>query len=80
MRIEFEWQRGFPTEGGMYLVELSDGEMVVTPWNDGAGKNRDAWGDERQTGWCCLTHSHSTVNRLVKKSTLIQIDEVTHGK
>jgi hypothetical protein len=35
----------FSTEGGMYLVELADGEMVVTPWNDGAGKNRDSRGE-----------------------------------
>lgn len=69
-RESLVWQRGFPTEGGMYLVELADGEMVVTPWNDGTGKNRDSWGDERRAGWGCLTDSRSTVQRWIKASTL----------
>lgn len=65
MKFTFEWKTGFPATSGMYLVQLADGEMCVTPWNDGTGKNRDSWGDERQTGWHCLTDSRSTVKRWV---------------
>lgn len=63
--VDFEWNTGFPAKGGMHLVELADGEMVVTPWNTGEGKNTDSWGDERPKGWSCLTHSRSTVKRWV---------------
>jgi len=65
-----KWSRGFPTVGGMYLVRFADGEMCVTPWNDGSGKNKDSWGDDRKTGWCCLTDSRSTVKGWISVSDL----------
>ena len=73
-----EWHRGFSAEGGMYLVELADGEMLVTPWNDGTGKNRDSWGGGGRTGWCCLTDSRSTVKRWIDASALsaLPTDEI----
>jgi len=65
-----KWRRGFPTDGGMYLVRLADGEMCVTPWNDGKGKNKDSWGDDRKTGWTCLTDSQSTVKAWINVEDL----------
>lgn len=46
-----KWQRGNPPESGLYLVRLADGEMIITSFNNGAGKNKDSWGDDRQTDW-----------------------------
>jgi len=55
-----KWQRGFPTETGMYLVELADGEHIVTPYT---AQPRYIEADEEwsRTGWTCLTHSKATV-------------------
>ena len=46
-----KWRRGIPPASGLYLVRLADRELIVTSYNDGTGKNRDTWGDDRQTGW-----------------------------
>lgn len=73
------WQTGFPTEGGGYLVDLGLGEFCVTYWNDGTGKNRDSWGDERRTGWGCLSGSHSQVRRWVKLDQLVRLLEAQRG-
>lgn len=55
------WYRGFPPKTGMYLVELGDGEHVVTPYRS---ERRWVEADEdwdNKTGWICLTESRSTV-------------------
>ena len=60
-RAEIIWHRGFPSSGGMYLVELADGEHCVTPYQ---AERRwvEADGDwDNRTGWTCLTHSRATV-------------------
>ena len=58
------WQTGFPDENCMCLVELKDGEHVVTPYTHTAGT--DTWGDKRKTGWSCLSGSHCRVVKWVK--------------
>lgn len=55
------WYRGFPPKSGMYLVELEDGEHVVTPYR-AEPRFVEADGDwDNKTGWVCLTHSRATV-------------------
>lgn len=56
-----EWHRGFPDKAGMYLVELTTGDHVVTPYVIPGQEGVDTWGDKRGSGWACLTHSHATV-------------------
>jgi hypothetical protein len=55
----------------MYLVELEDGEHVVTPYQ-AEPRWVEADGDyDGKTGWICLTHSRATVQawaRLPKRS------------
>jgi len=63
------WHRGFPLESGHYLVELSDGQLLVTPWSDGTGYC-EADGEYRRAGWHCLTHSRSTVTRWISINDL----------
>lgn len=59
--VPLTWQRGFPPKTGMYLVELHDGEHVVTPYQ-AERRFVEADGDwDNKTGWVCLTHSHATV-------------------
>lgn len=59
--VPLTWRRGFPTKSGMYLVELEDGEHVVTPYRAEA-RWVEADGDwDNKTGWVCLTHSRATV-------------------
>jgi len=62
--VLIDWQIGFPDENCMCLVELDDGENIVTPYTHTAG--RDTWGDKRKTGWSCLTGSHTRVKKWVK--------------
>jgi hypothetical protein len=57
--VQITWQRGFPPKSGMYLVELEDGEHIVTPYT-AEGRWHDGEYDPR-TGWLCLTHSRATV-------------------
>ena len=60
-RAEIIWYRGFPPKSGMYLVELEDGEHVVTPYQ-AEPRFVEADGDwDNKTGWTCLTHSRATV-------------------
>lgn len=47
------WQKGFPQSSGMYLVEVDDGSLLVTPWSDGKDYC-EADGDYRKRGWSCL--------------------------
>ncbi len=60
-KVEIEWFRGFPAENGHYLVELQDGEHVVTPYTVPGQEGQDTWGDQRRSGWSCLTHAHTRV-------------------
>lgn len=48
-----EWSHGFPEKRGMYFVELSDGEHIVTPWEDGKSYC-EAEGEYRKRGWTGL--------------------------
>lgn len=59
--VALTWCRGFPARSGMYLVELKDGEHIVTPYTVPGQEVEDTWGDKRGVGWFCLTHSHATV-------------------
>lgn len=59
--VPLTWHRGFPERSGMYLVELKDGEHVVTPYTVPGEEDEDTCGDKRRPGWSCLTHSRSTV-------------------
>lgn len=59
-RVVIEWCRGFPPKSGMYLVELEDGEHVVTPYQ-AEPRWVEADGHWSKTGWICLTHSRATV-------------------
>jgi hypothetical protein len=55
------WSRGFPEKSGMYLVELAEGEHVVTPYR---AEPRYVGADQEwdnRTGWVCLTNSRATV-------------------
>lgn len=55
------WYKGFPPRSGMFLVELHDGEHVVTPYQ-AEPRWVEADGDyDGKTGWICLTHSHARV-------------------
>lgn len=59
--VPLTWHRGFPEQTGMYLVELVDGQHVVTPYQ---AERRwvEADGDwDNKTGWICLTESRATV-------------------
>lgn len=47
------WSTGFPDKRGMYLVQLSDGECIVTPWEDGKSYS-EAEAAYRPRGWACL--------------------------
>lgn len=59
--VPLTWHRGFPARSGMYLVELHDGEHVVTPYQ-AEPRWVEADGDwDNKTGWVCLTHSRATV-------------------
>jgi len=59
--VPLTWRRGFPPASGMYLVELHDGEHIVTPYQH-ERRYVEADGDwDNKTGWVCLTHSHATV-------------------
>jgi hypothetical protein len=46
----------------MYLVELEDGELCVTPWSDGHDWC-EADQEYRAGGWKCLTDACATVQR-----------------
>jgi len=48
------WHLGSPGVSGMYLVELEDGEHIVTAYSKPGGEGVDTWGDKRGTGWVCL--------------------------
>lgn len=61
-----EWHRGFPPKSGMYLVQLEDGEHVVTPYTVVGDEGVDTWGDKRGSGWTCLTGSRATVKAWAK--------------
>lgn len=61
-----QWHRGFPPKSGMYLVELEDGEHVVTPYTVPGQEGEDTWCDKRHAGWSCLTGSRATVKRWAK--------------
>jgi len=50
------WRYDNPEASGQYLALLDDGEMLVTFWNDGTGKNADTWGEKRNIGWLCEPH------------------------
>lgn len=67
--IKFIWDKGFPEKRGMYLVQLDDGELCVTYWND--GKASDTWGDKVDRGWTILRNSNARVIRWVKTEFLI---------
>jgi hypothetical protein len=60
MSVTFNWLTGFPVNSGMYLVELEDGEIIVTHWHDGS---RTGSGNIKQAGWDCLTHARATVKK-----------------
>jgi hypothetical protein len=59
--VPMTWNRGFPSRSGLYLVELTDGEHCVTPYNIPGQEGEDTWGDKRRPGWCCLIESRATV-------------------
>lgn len=64
--VPVTWFRGFPPDSGMYLVELEDGEHVVTPYQ-AEPRWVEADGDyDGKTGWTCLTHSRATVQAWAK--------------
>lgn len=60
------WNRGFPPRSGCYLVDLGNGEHVVTHYNVPGDEGVDTWGDKRGTGWHCLTGSHASVKAWAK--------------
>ena len=64
-----EWSRGYPDKRGMYLVELSDGECIVTPWEDGKSYC-EAEGEYRAKGWSCLRDWSGRVVRWVAVADL----------
>lgn len=67
MSVTFTWHRGFPPASGLYLVELSDGEMIVTHWNDGSRRDD---GEPIKPGWDCLTWAHITVKKWTSVNNL----------
>lgn len=48
------WRVGTPAVSGMYIVELEDGEHIVTPYAKPGTEGVDTWGDKRGTGWHCI--------------------------
>ena len=66
--VGFNWSVGFPDENCMCLVELEDGENIVTYYRH--TPRTDTWGDKSKTGWTCLTGSHTRVKKWVKTNLL----------
>jgi hypothetical protein len=59
--VEITWFRGWPSQSGMYLVELEDGEHIVTPYRAEPRYVESEQDWDNKTGWTCLTHSRATV-------------------
>ncbi len=75
--VEFNWSKGFPQENGTYLVELEDGEHLVTYYTH--EPRHDTWGDKSRTGWTCLTGSRAKVKRWVKTNHLHSQGHLNQG-
>lgn len=59
--VALTWRRGFPPKTGMYLVELHDGEHIVTPYQAEPRYVKADQDWDNKTGWICLTGSRAKV-------------------